>query len=64
MCNVCGPEKPLQPARFFLLWSWQMWHTFCGRNIALLSIPLEEVRYIPEHILWELYMVKVWEGMV
>ena len=47
MCYVCGPGKPPQPASFFLLWSWQMHHTFCGRNIALLSIPLEEVRYLP-----------------
>ena len=47
MCNVCGPGNPPQPARFFLLWSWQMCHTFWGRNIALLSNPLEEVRYIP-----------------
>ena len=64
MCNVCGPGKPHQPARFFLLWSWQICHTFCGRNIILLLILLEEVRYIPENRLCELYMVKCWEGMV
>ena len=64
MCNVCGPGKPPEPARFFLLWSCQMCHNCCGRNIALLSIPLEEMRYIPEPILCELYVVKFWEGMV
>ena len=64
MCNVCGPGKPPQPARFFLLWSWQMCHTFCGRNITLLLILLEDVRYIPKPILCELYVVKFWEGMV
>ena len=64
MCNVCGPGKPPQPARFFLFWSWQMCHTFCGRNIKLLLIPLEEVRYIPKYMLCELYVVKFWEGMV
>ena len=47
MHNVCAPGKPPQPARFFLLWSWQICHTFCGWNIALLSIPFEEVRYVP-----------------
>ena len=64
MCNVFGPGKPPQPARFFLLLSWQMCQTFCGRKIALLSIVLEEVKYIHKTILYELYVVKVWEGMV
>ena len=40
-----------------------MCHTFCGRNIALLLIPLEEVRDIPETILCEMYVVKFWKGM-
>ena len=30
----------------------------------LLLILLEEVRYIPETIFCDLYVVKVWEGMV
>ena len=30
----------------------------------LLLILLEDVRCIPENILCELYVVKVWEGMV
>ena len=64
MCNVRGPGKQPQPARFFQLWSWQMCHTFCGRNITLLSISLEEMRYIAETVLCELYVVEFWEGIV
>ena len=30
----------------------------------MLSIPLEEVRYITEIVLCQLYVVNVWEGMV
>ena len=41
-----------------------MCHTFWKKNIVLLPTHLEEVRYIPETILCELYVVKVWEGMV
>ena len=61
MRSLGGPGKP---ARFFLLWSYQMCHTFWNRNIVLLLILLGEVRSIPENILCELYVVKLGEGMV
>ena len=61
MCNQSGPGKP---ARFFLLWPCQMCHTF-GRGLSCCYLfQLEEVSYIPDHILCDLYVVKVWEGMV
>ena len=30
----------------------------------LLLVPLEDVKQIPKTILCELYVVKIWEGMV
>ena len=30
----------------------------------MLLIPFEELRWIPEHIFYELYVVKIWERMV
>ena len=60
MCTLGGPEKQAR----FLLQSCQICHTFWKRNIVLLPILLEEVRCIPENLLCELYVVKVWEGMV
>ena len=30
----------------------------------LLPIPLEEMRCIPENILWKMFVMKIWEGMV
>ena len=41
-----------------------MSHTSSGINTALLSVPSEEVRFILDTILCELYVVEVWEGMV
>ena len=61
MCNLGDPGKP---ARFFLLLSCQMCHTFWKMNIVLLPIVLEELRCIPETIFCDLYVVEFWEGMV
>ena len=61
MCNQGGPGKP---ARFFLLQSCQMCHTF-GRGISCCYyFLLEEVSLIPDNILCEVYVVKFGEGMV
>ena len=61
MCNQGGPGKP---ARFFHLQSCQMCHTF-GRGISCCyQFLLEEVSGIPKNILFEVCVVKVWEGMV
>ena len=64
MCNLGDPGKSHLPARFFLLQSCQMFHTFWERNIILLPISLEEVRCIHENFFCELYVVKFWERMV
>ena len=51
-------------ARFFLLQSCQMCNTF-GRQISCgYLFLLEKVSCIPDTILCEVYLVKVWEGMV
>ena len=64
MCTLGGPGKSHLPAGLFLLQSCQMCHTF-GRGISCCyQLLLEEVRWIPEHILCELYVAKFWEGMV
>ena len=61
MSNQGAPGKT---ARFFLLQSCQMCHTF-GRGISCCyRFLLEEVSCIPHTILCEVYVVKVWEGMV
>ena len=38
-------------------------HTFWNRNIVLLPILLGKVSCVPKTTLWELYGVKVWEGL-
>ena len=38
-------------------------HTFSNGNIVLLPIVLGNVCCVPEQPLWELYGVKVWEGL-
>ena len=64
MCNLGDHGKSHPPATFFLLQSCQMCHTF-GRGISCCyRFLLKEVRWIPETILCELYVVKVWEGKV
>ena len=66
MCNLGDPGKSHLPARFFLLQFCQLyWHT-SGRGISCCYQLLfkEVVRWIPEHILCESYVVKIWEGMV
>ena len=61
MYNLGDPGKP---AVFFVLWPCQKCHTF-GRGISCCyQLFLEEVRCIPDTIFYELYVVKVWEGMV
>ena len=64
VCNLGDPGKSHPPARFFLLQSSQMCHTFWKTNIVLLMILLEEVRCIPENIFCKLYVIKFWEQMV
>ena len=61
MCSQGGAGKP---ARFFLILSCQMCRIF-GREISYCYCFLfEEVSCIPVNILCEVYVVKVWEGMV
>ena len=63
MCNVCGPGEPPQPARFFLLWSWQMCRSLWKEyHVVIDSFGRSEVH--SKTILCELYVVKFWEGMV
>ena len=38
-------------------------HTFWNGNIVLLPIALGKVSCVPKRTLWELYGVKVWEGL-
>ena len=46
------------------LWSFQMCHTF-GRGISCCyHFLLEDMSFIPDKRLCEVYVVKVWEGMV
>ena len=61
MCNQGGPGKP---ARFLLLQSCQMYHTFGRGILCCYHFLLEEVSCIPENLLCEVYVVKLWEGMV
>ena len=61
MCNQGGPGKS---ARFFCVQSCQMCHTFGRGILCCYQFLLEEVSCILENILCEVYVVKVWEGMV
>ena len=38
-------------------------HTFWNRNIVLSPILLGKVSCVPKHTLYELYVVKFWEGL-